>query len=333
LAALRGEPRSGLRRLTFALSLAVSPAPADGSGVRGWRELLPGIGERLRPGLGFAVLSLLIMQLLPMRFPFEHQDGSATTIPVSWLLALAVVPVCYLVGRRANLPASAGTVGVAGVVTTGAALGYLVYRTVPLLAVPGPSGPRAYLAASLVFVASMTALLAGVLRLAVRGRVSAAVGLALPGLPAVVLLSWFAGAGISPGPFYDGNYVVQFATGQLELGVSTVEESFVAALFILGAPLLAYGFGLAASERVLAATPPAAPAPPGGPAADPATGPAWMPSRAVSIVGIVAAVVGLTAWAYATSTLAPALGTLRPVDLPPWPGCLRNGSTRRAGWP
>jgi hypothetical protein len=319
LAALRGERRSGLRRLTFALSLAVSPAPADGSGGRGWREMLPGIGERLRPGLGFAVLSLLIMQLLPMRFPFEDQDGSATTIPVSWLLALAVVPACHLAGRRANLPASAGTVGVAGVVTTGAALGYLAYHTVPLLAISSPTGPRAYLAASLVFVASMTALLAGLLRLAVRGRLFAAIRLALPGLPAVVLLSWAAGAGVSPGPFYDGNYVVQFATGRpLDLGLATAEESFVAALFILGALLLAYGFGLAASERVLAVTPPAAPAPPAGPATGPATGPAWTPSRAVSVVGVVAAVVGLAAWAYATSALAPALGrTLPPVDLPP----------------
>ena len=59
------------------------------------------------------------------------------------LAAWLVVPLCYLAGRRSNAPA-ANTVGIAGVVTTGAALGYLTYLTVPLLAIPGPTLPHGY---------------------------------------------------------------------------------------------------------------------------------------------------------------------------------------------
>ena len=355
LEALRGEPQSGLRRFTFALSLAVSPAPDDGSGLRGWRELLPGIGERLRPAAGFAVLSLLVMQLLPLRFNptgYVSEDGrrllgqlvdpvpepTFPNIPVGALLAWLIVPLCFLIGRRSSVPA-ANPVGIAGVVTTGAALGYLIYRTAPLLAISGPTLPHAYVAASLIFVALMTPLLAGVLWLAVRRRWTDVVALAIPGMFVVAILSLIVGRAASPGPYYDGMRFDPFTSimgsrfdrGPFGLGVVIAETSLAGALFLVAAFLIAYVLGLSTRERVRAATPAVAPTPPAGP---------WSPSRAVTVVGMTAIGIGLAVWSYTTSTLASQAGrAVSPewVDELSW-GCVilaalgvRAAAVRRRG--
>jgi len=269
LAALREEPRSGLRQLSFALSLAVSPAPDDGTGLRGWRELLPGFGQRLRPAAGFAVLSLLVMQLYPLRFNptgYVSEGGPASgptfpNLPLGAVLAWLVVPLCFLAGRRSTAPA-ANPVGVAGVVTTGAALGYLVYRTVPLLAIPGPTLPHAYVAASLIFVVVMTPLLAGVLPLAARRRWVGVRVLVISTLPVMGILSLVVGVTASPGLDYDGmffdpfTYVIghRFDRGPIGLGVIIAEDSLVGALLLLAALLIAYAVGLATREPVAATT-------------------------------------------------------------------------------
>jgi len=341
LEALRDEPRSGLRRFTFALSLAVSPAPDDASGLRGWRELLPGIGERLRPAAGFAVLSLLVMQLLPVRFnptgyvaegrrqlpPLDPWPEPTTpNLPVGALLAWLIVPLCYLIGRRSSAPAT-NPVGIAGVVTTGAALGYLTYRTVPLLAISGPTLPHAYVAASLIFVGLMTPVLAGVLWLAVRRRWVGVGVLAVPGVFALAVLSLIGGRAASPGANYDGMLFDPFTTimgtrfdrGPIGLGVVIAESSLAGALLLLAALLIAYVLGLATREPVPAATPTGAPAPP----ADP-----WSPTRAVTVIGMAAVGVGLAVWSYATwsyatSTPASEAGS---AMVPEWVDELRWGA-------
>ncbi|MFD0744948.1 hypothetical protein ACFQ1L_26380 [Phytohabitans flavus] len=311
LAVLRDEPGSGLRRFTFALSLALSPAPDDGSGLRGWRELLPGFGARLRPAAVFAVLSLLVMHLWPVRFNLfgyvsesgrslsnQVSDFSASpNLPLGMLLAWAFVPLCYLIGRRSTVP-TANPVAVAGVVTTGAALGYLAYRTVPLLAFSGPTLPQGYVGASLVFVALTTPLLAGVLLVTARRGWVAAIPLVAFGLPLMAVLSWTVGRAVSPGRDYDGMFFdplttvmdTRFDRGPFGIGEINAEESLVGALLLLGAMVTAYGFGLAARSRVSA----------GIPTAD---SPGWAPARTTAAVGCVAVVVGLAAWVYASSLL------------------------------
>lgn len=347
LAALRGEPRSGLRRFTFALSLALSPAPDDGSGLRGWRELLPVVGARLRPAIGFAVLSLLVMQVWPLRFnPFGYVSESGRSIsnqsfdpwgwnlPVGVLLAWSVVPLCYLVGRRSSAAAT-GLLGIAGVATVGAALGYLAYRTAPLLAdawvldgqagaVPfvyrwrpppaatpssdavmlsGPILPEGYAAAALVFVAMTAPLLAGVLFLTVRRRWHLGVPLACVGLPVMAILAWRVGVAVSPGPTSRSRFFDPIASimgtrldrGPFGLGELKTEESFVGTLLLLGTMVTAYCLGLATRGRTRA---PAAAVPPPTDST-----PAWTLARATTAVGCVAAVVGLATWVYATSML------------------------------
>jgi len=349
LEALRDEPRSGLRRLSFALSLALSPAPDDGSGLRGWRELLPATGQRLRPAAGFAVLSLLVMQLYPLRFNptgYVSENGNRLinqffdpahragfpNLPMGTLLAFLVVPLCYLMGRRSKAPA-AHPVGIAGVITTGAALGYLAYRTVPLLAISGQTLPHAYVAATLIFVVVMAPSVAGVLWLALRRRWGGVAGLAIPGMFAVAVLSLVVGRAASPGRDYDGMLFdpftsvmgTRFDRGPLGLGVINAEESLAGATFLLAASLIAYVLGLATRERAGAATPSSTPAPPAPPDH------LWSPSRAVTVAGMVAVGVGLTVWSYATwsyatSTLAAQADRQTFAILPEWVGELRWGA-------
>jgi len=74
----------------------------------------------------------------------------------------------------------------AGVATTGAALGYLTYRTLPLLALSGPILPQGYVAASPMFVALTTPLLARVLFLALRRRWEVGILLAFLGRDTII---------------------------------------------------------------------------------------------------------------------------------------------------
>lgn len=283
--------------------------------MRGWRELLPGFWARLRPAAGFAVLGLLVMQVLPLRF-----NPGPWSLPVGVLLALAVVPLGYLIGRRSTLPAT-HPLGIAGVATTGVALGYIVYRVVPLLvnawvidgrtdAFPityhwqGPPGApphHGHVAAAVVFVAMTTPLLAAVLSLIVRRRWRLGIPLASLGLPVMALVSWRVGVATSPGPAYSGVFFDPIASitgsrmdrGPFGLGQIDPDVSFVGTLLLLGAIVTAYGFGLATRDR--AAT---APAPPPDDSA-----PEWTLARAATAAGWVAAVVGIGGWIYATSIL------------------------------
>ncbi|MGN9914265.1 hypothetical protein ACTMTJ_42725 [Phytohabitans sp. LJ34] len=328
LEALREEPRSGPRRFTFALSLATSPAPDDGSGLRGWRELLPGLGTLLRPAAGFAVLSVLILQMWPLRL---SPSSGAWALPVGVLLGMAVVPLCYLAGRRSTA-STAHPIRIAGVVTTGAALGYLVYWTVPLLvsawALSGPADafpvvyrlrpgapptvggvlsglvmPQGHVMAALLFVALTAPLLAGVLFLTVQRGWRLGVPLACAGLPVIAVLSWAVGLAAAPESAYEGRFfdpIASIMDTQLDGGLVGVRqisamESLAGVLLLLGATVTAYGLGLATRARVPGAT---ASAPSG-------SAPEWTLARAAAMTGGGAVVVGLAAWVYVASILPP----------------------------
>lgn len=126
---------------------------------------------------------------------------------------------------------------------------------------------------------------------------------------------------VSPGLDYDGmlfdpfTYVmgIRLDRGPIGLGVVTAEGSLAGALLLFAALLIAYVLGLATHEPVRAAPPSVAPTPP----ADP-----WSPSRAVTVVGMVAV------WSYATSPLASEAGRgiFRAAVLPEWVDELRWGS-------
>jgi hypothetical protein len=317
LEALRGEPGSARRRLGFVWSLAMSPGPAEGSGVRGWRELLPGLGARLRPAAGFAVLSLLVVQLLPLRFQYVESVSQppALTIDLGWLVAVAV-PLCFLAGRRSSLPPETSAVGIAGVVATGAALGDLSYRFVQSFLYSGGGQALASLVAPFVLVALVTPLLAGVLILGRRGRRRSAVALGFAGLPVVALVAWLLAPGTSATASDDALthlLSVRFWRAGSALDAPRTHVLVALPLLALAALALAYSLGLVFRR------PPQSVAPA-------TTAHAWRPSRAGTAAGILALVVGLASWTYTAAALGPMLGRPRYefliaqsawVDLPP----------------
>ena len=352
-----GRARGAAGRAAFRPAAAhLRPEPRGEPGarrrqrVRGWRELLPGIGERLRPAAGFAVLSLLVMQLFPLRFnPTGYVSEAVTAgsahdpahrptfpnIPVGALLAWRSLPCAIWRGGGRTRPPGESRSGIAGVVTTGAALGYLVYRTAPLLDRPRPD-PAVRLRRGLaLFVGVDDPLLAGVLWLAVRGRVWAARARDSP-----ACLAWrssrgsrravLAGARTRTGirltrsPIW--RYPVRPADGWARGPHG--RRQFGGRLRLLGALLLAYGLGLAAHERAVAARPPAVP----HRRPRPSRARTGRPRGPLAAVGTVAAVVGLTAWVYATSTLPAALTRTLDPSSQQFPALMTTESVDELGW-